>query len=53
MPPRVWIVREWVALVLRLVVGGVWIVAGALKVLEPAQSVAAVRAYQILSLIHI
>ncbi|WP_309504878.1 MULTISPECIES: MauE/DoxX family redox-associated membrane protein [Nocardioides] len=40
--------REWVALVLRLVVGGVWIVAGALKVLEPAQSVAAVRAYQIL-----
>lgn len=48
MPPRVWVVREWVALVLRLVVGGVWIVAGALKLPEPAQSVAAVRAYQIL-----
>ena len=36
------------ALVLRLVVGGVWIVAGALKLPEPAQSVSAVRAYQIL-----
>jgi uncharacterized membrane protein YphA (DoxX/SURF4 family) len=48
MPPRVWVVREWVALVLRLVVGGVWIFAGALKLPEPAESVAAVRAYQIL-----
>ena len=48
MPPRFWTVREWVALVLRLVVGGVWIVAGALKLPEPAQSVSAVRAYQIL-----
>lgn len=40
--------REWVGLVLRLVVGGVWIVAGALKLPDPAQSVAAVRAYQVL-----
>jgi uncharacterized membrane protein YphA (DoxX/SURF4 family) len=32
----------------RLVVGGVWIVAGAAKLLDPAQSVAAVRAYQLL-----
>jgi len=41
-------VREWVGLALRLVVGGVWIVAGAIKLPDPAQSVAAVRAYQIL-----
>ena len=40
--------REWVGLALRLVVGGVWIVAGAIKLPDPAQSVAAVRAYQIL-----
>jgi uncharacterized membrane protein YphA (DoxX/SURF4 family) len=41
-------VKEWVGLVLRLVVGCVWIVAGALKLPDPAQSVAAVRAYQLL-----
>jgi uncharacterized membrane protein YphA (DoxX/SURF4 family) len=41
-------VREWIGLALRIVVGGVWLVAGALKLPEPAQSVAAVRAYQIL-----
>ena len=35
-------------LVLRLVVGGVWISASALKITDPAQSVAAVRAYQLL-----
>ena len=40
--------KEWVGLAVRLVVGGVWIVAGASKVLDPAQSVAAVRAYQLL-----
>ncbi|MFC7493925.1 MULTISPECIES: DoxX family protein [unclassified Nocardioides] len=40
--------KEWVGLLLRLVVGGVWIVAGALKLPDPAQSVAAVRAYQLL-----
>jgi len=41
-------VKEWVGLLLRLVVGGVWIVAAGLKVADPAQSVAAVRAYQLL-----
>ena len=40
--------REWIGLVLRLVVGGVWIAAGAVKVTDPAQSVQAVRAYQLL-----
>lgn len=32
----------------RLVVGGVWILAGAAKLGDPSQSVAAVRAYQLL-----
>lgn len=35
-------------LLLRVVVGGVWIAAAALKVADPAASVAAVRAYQLL-----
>lgn len=38
----------WVGLLARLVTGGVWIVAGALKVTEPEASIAAVRAYQLL-----
>jgi uncharacterized membrane protein YphA (DoxX/SURF4 family) len=41
-------VKEWIGLLARLVVGGVWIAAGAAKLLDPAQSVAAVRAYQLL-----
>jgi uncharacterized membrane protein YphA (DoxX/SURF4 family) len=41
-------VTQWVGLLARLVVGGVWIVAGALKLPDPAQSVNAVRAYQLL-----
>jgi uncharacterized membrane protein YphA (DoxX/SURF4 family) len=41
-------VTEWLGLLARLVVGGVWIVAGALKLPDPAQSVNAVRAYQLL-----
>jgi uncharacterized membrane protein YphA (DoxX/SURF4 family) len=41
-------VKEWVGLVARLVVGAVWIVAGAAKLPDPAQSVDAVRAYQLL-----
>ena len=45
---RVRCVKEWVGLLLRLVVGGVWIFAAALKLPDPAQSVAAVRAYQLL-----
>ncbi|KRC46215.1 MULTISPECIES: MauE/DoxX family redox-associated membrane protein [unclassified Nocardioides] len=38
----------WVGLLARLVTGGVWIVAGALKITEPDASIAAVRAYQLL-----
>jgi uncharacterized membrane protein YphA (DoxX/SURF4 family) len=34
--------------VARLVVGGVWVVAGALKLPDPAENVRAVRAYQLL-----
>lgn len=40
---------RWVGLVARLVVGGVWLWAGMLKVTEPEASVTAVRAYQLLS----
>jgi uncharacterized membrane protein YphA (DoxX/SURF4 family) len=41
-------VRDWLGLVARLVVGGVWIAAGVLKLPDPAGSVRAVRAYQLL-----
>ncbi len=41
-------VKEWLGLLARLVVGGVWIVAGALKFPDPAASVRAVRAYDLL-----
>lgn len=37
-----------IGLLARLITGGVWIVAGALKVLTPAASIDAVRAYQLL-----
>ena len=40
--------KEWFGLAARLVVGGVWIVAGAIKLPDPATSVQAVRAYQLL-----
>ncbi len=40
--------REWVGLVVRVVVGVVWIAAGTAKVLDPAASVRAVRAYDLL-----
>lgn len=40
--------KEWLGLIARLVTGGVWIVAGALKLGRPADSVAAVKAYQML-----
>lgn len=40
--------KEWVGLLARVVVGVVWVVAGALKLPDPAQSVDAVRAYQLL-----
>jgi uncharacterized membrane protein YphA (DoxX/SURF4 family) len=41
-------VKEWAGLAARLVVGGVWIYAGAIKLPDPDQSVAAVRAYELL-----
>jgi uncharacterized membrane protein YphA (DoxX/SURF4 family) len=41
-------VKDWFGLVARLVTGGVWIVAGALKLPYPADSVRAVRAYDLL-----
>lgn len=40
--------KEWFGLAARLVVGVVWIVAGAIKLPDPATSVQAVRAYQLL-----
>lgn len=41
-------VHEWAGLAARLVTGGVWIVAGGLKITHPDQSIAAVRAYELL-----
>ncbi len=38
----------WVGTLVRVGLGAVWIIAGAVKVSDPAQSVAAVRAYQLL-----
>ncbi len=38
----------WVGSIVRLVVGAVWIVAGAIKLPDPAESVRAVRAYELL-----
>ena len=40
--------REWLGFAARLVIGGVWIVAGILKLPDPAASVRAVRAYDLL-----
>jgi uncharacterized membrane protein YphA (DoxX/SURF4 family) len=39
---------EWVGFAARMLVGGVWITAGLLKLPDPAASVRAVRAYQLL-----
>lgn len=39
---------RWAGLLARAVVGGVWLVAGALKLPDPAESVRAVRAYELL-----
>jgi protein-disulfide isomerase/uncharacterized membrane protein YphA (DoxX/SURF4 family) len=39
---------RWLGLFARLVVGGVWIVAGVLKISDPTESVRAVRAYDLL-----
>jgi uncharacterized membrane protein YphA (DoxX/SURF4 family) len=38
----------WIGFAARLLVGGVWLVAGLLKLPDPAASVRAVRAYQLL-----
>jgi uncharacterized membrane protein YphA (DoxX/SURF4 family) len=38
----------WIGLIARLVTGGVWLVAGLLKLPDPAANVRAVRAYQLL-----
>ena len=40
--------KDWFGLIARLVTGGVWIVAGMLKLPDPAGSVRAVRAYELL-----
>lgn len=40
--------KEWLGLLARLVTGGVWIAAGAVKLPDPYASVQAVRAYEIL-----
>ncbi|WP_193608314.1 MauE/DoxX family redox-associated membrane protein [Nocardioides lijunqiniae] len=40
--------RQWLGLVARLVTGGVWIYAGAVKLPDPYASVQAVRAYELL-----
>ena len=47
-PPVVRRLLPWAGLLARLVVGGVWIAAGALKLPDPAESVRAVRAYRLL-----
>ena len=40
--------KDWFGLVARLVTGGVWVVAGAIKLPHPDESVRAVRAYDLL-----
>jgi uncharacterized membrane protein YphA (DoxX/SURF4 family) len=45
---RVGRVKNWFGVLARLVTGGVWITAGSLKLPDPAASVRAVRAYQLL-----
>lgn len=46
--PRFAPVALWISTGARLVLGGVFVAAGALKVIDPQSSVAAVRAYQLL-----
>ncbi|MEO5653534.1 MAG: MauE/DoxX family redox-associated membrane protein [Marmoricola sp.] len=51
-PTRVGASRDWllptIGMASRLVVGGIWIWAGSLKLPDPASSISAVRAYQLL-----
>lgn len=42
------VVLPWVRTLVRVGLGVVWVVAGATKIGDPAQSVAAVRAYELL-----
>ena len=46
--PRLDTVAAWVSTAARLVLGAVFLVAGAVKVIDPQSSVAAVRAYRLL-----
>ena len=46
MSPRAWL--PWVSTAARLMLGGVMLVAGALKVADPAMAAQAVRAYELL-----
>ena len=39
---------QWIGVVARLVVGGVWLAAGLLKIPDPTENVRAVRAYDLL-----
>ena len=39
---------QWIGVLARLVVGGVWLAAGLLKLPDPTENVRAVRAYQLL-----
>lgn len=46
--PQLSVAARWVSTGARIVLGGVFLVAGALKVVDPQSSVAAVRAYELL-----
>lgn len=46
--PRLAAAARWVSTMARLVLGGVFLVAGVLKAIDPQASVTAVRAYQLL-----
>jgi len=46
--PRLAAVATWVSTAARLVLGGVFLVAGGLKIIDPQSSVGAVRAYRLL-----
>lgn len=46
--PQLSVAAGWVSTAARIILGGVFLVAGALKVVDPQSSVAAVRAYELL-----
>jgi uncharacterized membrane protein YphA (DoxX/SURF4 family) len=47
-PPRFDRLSPWISTLVRLVLGGVFLAAGAMKAIDPQASVAAVRAYELL-----